>query len=78
MSKIIADKSKYEKYDDALDKIVKNKKATIKPTPGISLGMPSWLKGINGRNILSANPTTTHATYKDRPSGATISMPLKK
>ena len=43
-------------------KIVKNKKATIKPTPGISDGIPNLFKGMKGLNILSAIPTTTQAT----------------
>ena len=43
-------------------KIVKNKKATIKPTPGISDGIPNLFRGMKGLNILSAIPTTTHAT----------------
>ena len=44
-------------------KIVKNKKATIKPTPGISDGIPNLFRGMKGLNILSAIPTTTPVSY---------------
>ena len=43
-------------------KIVKKRKATISPTPGISEGIPNLSNGINGLKILSARPTTTQAT----------------